>query len=120
MVKQSVLLIEDDPDTIKLLSVLFKLEKIHFKSPPALEEDVIIQQVFSNKYTRLIVDVNVSNINGIDIVKRIRQEAIDYHPYIIMLSGLDMTERCLSAGADAFFQKPFDPAKLISLLKTNK
>ena len=39
---------------------------------------------------------------------------------IVMASGVDMTEECLAAGANAFLLKPYMPDELFKLLKSQR
>jgi PAS domain S-box-containing protein len=70
----------------------------------------------------VIVDLNLPDFSGVDVIKKIRaheSEAAGEPVPILVLSAdgrQEMQERALACGATAFAQKPLDPTHLLSLL----
>ena len=56
--------------------------------------------------------------NGMDIVQQIRETPDMKDLKIVMVSGIDKTEECLAAGANAFLLKPYMPEDLFDVLRT--
>jgi CheY-like chemotaxis protein len=52
-----------------------------------------------------------------DVVKQIRETPDMKDLKIVMVSGIDKTEECLAAGANAFLLKPYMPEALFDLLR---
>jgi DNA-binding response OmpR family regulator len=65
-----------------------------------------------------LVDVNLQQGSGLDLVREIRQEPEIMGTRILMWSGLNLQEECIQAGADGFILKPFMPDELIELIRT--
>ncbi len=63
----------------------------------------------------LFVDWNMPNMNGMDMVRRIRAQFPDRAVKIVMVTTEKLTgkvEEALDGGADAFISKPFTPEGL--------
>ena len=65
----------------------------------------------------LIMDVNLRQTNGMEILKTIRSSEIPWRLYILMTSGMNFQDECLNAGADGFLLKPYMPEDLYRQLK---
>ena len=65
---------------------------------------------------RLVIsDWEMPGMNGLELCRRVRQEEFTGYIYIILLTARDGTDNVvegLSAGADDFLTKPYDPAEL--------
>ena len=62
-------------------------------------------------------------MDGVELCKRIRNGILDGYVYVILLTARDRTEDLvegLSAGADDFVRKPFEPAELYSRIKVGE
>ncbi len=110
-----ILLVEDDATTRALLKTLLELDghKVSIVDP----KNDILQSVLDNRPDMLIMDVNLRSSNGIDILKAIRQQPLDWKLHILMTSGMDLREECSRAGADGFLMKPYMPDEIIRQLK---
>ncbi|MBX3374697.1 MAG: response regulator [Phycisphaeraceae bacterium] len=71
---------------------------------------------------RLVVsDWEMPAMNGPDLVRAIRSEDLPGYVYLILLTGHSRQEEIvegLSAGADDFIAKPFNPAELVARVRT--
>ncbi len=110
-----ILLVEDDATTRALLKTLLELDghKVSIVDP---KKD-ILQSVLDQRPDMLIMDVHLRSSNGIDILKAIRQQPLDWKLHILMTSGMDLREECSRAGADGFLMKPYMPDEIIRQLK---
>lgn len=67
----------------------------------------------------LLLDVMMPLARGLEVVRRVRQEE-DWHPTIAMISARTrVTDRlnALDAGADVYFEKPFEPDTLLAVVE---
>ena len=110
-----VLLAEDDPTMISLLTTLLKMEKFEVVALDANAD--IPAAVKREQPDSLLMDVHIGKQNGLDIVKTIRSDPANSVVRIVMTSGLNVKEECLQLGANYFLLKPFMPDDLIRLLK---
>ncbi len=111
-----ILLVEDDATMQMLLKTLLELDKHQVTIIGDLTQN-ILQTVLDLRPDILIMDVNLRQINGIEILKMIRSSDISWKLYILMTSGMDFQDECRKAGADAFLLKPYMPEELARQLK---
>jgi two-component system response regulator MprA len=67
----------------------------------------------------LLLDVMMPLARGLEVVRRVRQEE-DWRPTIAMISARTrVTDRlnALDAGADVYFEKPFEPEALLAVVE---
>ena len=65
----------------------------------------------------LVLDVNLPNQNGMDVVREMRKEEIFKDTRVVMASGQSLKDECLASGADDFLLKPYMPDDLITILR---
>jgi CheY-like chemotaxis protein len=117
MAKLKVMLAEDDLTMIKLLQTLLKMEGFDVIVLDA--GDDVVKAVSDNCPDVLLMDVHLSNQNGLEILNSIRQSTDVCDARVIMTSGLNLKDECLKRGANGFLLKPFMPDDLIQMLKGN-
>ncbi len=64
----------------------------------------------------VITDWDMPGMSGIDLCRWIRREEFGGYMYVILVTGYDSVQKTiegLSAGADDFIKKPFDPTELV-------
>jgi DNA-binding response OmpR family regulator len=111
-----VLVVEDDFTMITLLSTLLKMEGYVTKALLEMNGD-LLDHIRQESPDIIILDVLLGNLNGIDLVRRLRQSADLKDTKVIMVSGLDRATECREAGANDFLLKPFMPDELITKLQ---
>ena len=110
-----VLLAEDDHTMVSLLKTLLKMEGFEVV---ALDVNADVPAaVLQENPDALLMDVHLGKQNGMDIVQAIRKNPALANVRIVMTSGLNVKEECLSRGANHFLLKPFMPDDLIKVLK---
>jgi CheY-like chemotaxis protein len=65
----------------------------------------------------ILLDVHLAGQDGLLILREIRQRPGLRNVRIVMTSGINFTEECLKAGANAFIVKPYMPENLLRILK---
>ncbi len=74
-----------------------------------------IDALRSSDATMLICDIEMPGMDGMQLVRLIRQEAFNRYIYVLMITGRDRPKdrvAGLEAGADDFMNKPVDPSIL--------
>jgi CheY-like chemotaxis protein len=111
-----ILLVEDDSTMRVLLKTLLELDghKVSLIVDPKQD---ILQSILDQRPDMLIMDVHLRYANGIEVLKTIRQNPLDWKLHILMTSGMDLRDECSQAGADGFLLKPYMPDELNRQLK---
>ncbi|MDF1875439.1 response regulator transcription factor [Sulfurimonas sp. SAG-AH-194-I05] len=116
-----ILLLEDDQLLAEtLVDLLQEYEVTH-----AANGQIALDLTFEKKFDLYLLDVNVPLINGITVLKELR-EAQDTTPAIFLTSHTDKETltKGFTSGADDYITKPFDNDEIIlrihALLKRSK
>jgi DNA-binding response OmpR family regulator len=113
-----VMLIEDDKTMLTLLGTLLKMEGFQVASLTTEKTlDDLLTTLRREKPDAALVDVHLAQINGIELLSRVRQQPDLNSIRILMSSGLDRSDECKQAGADGFILKPYMPDELIQRIR---
>jgi len=110
-----ILLAEDDLTMISLLTTLLKMEGFEVLALDVNSD--VPAAVQREKPQTLFMDVHLGGQSGMEILEAIRKNTELSDVRIVMTSGLNVKDECLSRGANAFLMKPFMPDDLLNLLK---
>jgi polar amino acid transport system substrate-binding protein len=75
-----------------------------------------LQQIFSNQYDLVFMDIQMPVLDGLSAVRKLRkEERFKNLPIVAMSAGVTLDEQsaCNEAGMTAFIAKPIDSALLI-------
>lgn len=116
MPNKNILIAEDDADIVELLSLYLTGEGYTvFSAENGLQA---LERIASTKIDLAILDIMMPEMNGYDVLKRIRES----HNFpVIMLSAKELdTDRILglNLGADAYLTKPFNPLEVVAYVKS--
>jgi CheY-like chemotaxis protein len=115
----TILVVDDDPDVQKLVRTYFTMEG--FKVRAAFKRDDIVIALRQQPPADLILlDVQLPDANGFDILDRMRQHPVLKVLPIIMFTAEATREavlRGLQGGADGYITKPFEPDVLVAAVK---
>lgn len=104
---KTILCVEDDKDSSKLLQFILEYEKFRVVSCSTSEEG--LRQAEQNKFSAIVLDHRLADISGLEICRRIR--IYDRQTPIIFYSGSAYPkdrEAGMTAGANAYLVKPQD------------
>jgi len=111
-----VLMIEDDPE---LASIIIKYLKRFDINVTNIEEPYAgIEALKEVSFQLLILDLTLPNIDGLDVVKKIRE--FSSIPIIISSARDDIADKVLGLerGADDYLPKPYNPRELQARIKS--
>ncbi len=80
-----------------------------------------IERLSLKPYDLIVLDLNMPDIGGIEVVEFVRsQDTLRHLPIVIVTTRGDETSRskALGAGADRFMTKPFKPDAILSEVKS--
>ena len=116
MDKKNVLIVDDDPAILRLLSMNLKARGYEIFTATDGEES--LEAVQKNFIDLIILDLMMPKIDGVEVCRRIREWS-DV-PIIILSARGDENDKvkCLELGADDYLTKPFGIAELMARIKT--
>ena len=118
--KLTVLVIDDDPDICKVLRICLNLEGLDTRI--AANRDEIVAELRRVPLPDLVLlDVRLTDVNGFDILTKIRQHQMLKGLPVIMLTAEASRGAVLKGilgGADGFITKHFQISPLVKAVKT--
>lgn len=117
--RPTILVIDDDPDLQKLIRTFFTMEG--FQTRAAFKRDDIVIALRQQPSPDLVLlDVQLPDANGFDVLAKMRQHPVLKQMPVIMLTAEATREavlRGLQGGADGYVTKPFEPDLLVGAVK---
>ena len=115
----TILVVDDDPDLMKLIRTYFRLEG--FEVREATQRGEIMGAFRQGPLPDLVLlDVHLPDADGFDVLARMRQHAVLKSMPVIMITAEATREavfKGLQAGADGYITKPFEPEYLVAAVK---
>lgn len=108
-----ILVVDDDPLNRKLLTG--SLERDGHRATAAPDGTAALAAIAEDPPDVILLDIEMPRMDGIELLRRIKDDPAIRHLPVIMISGVEDTERllrCLEMGAEDFLPKPVDPAIL--------
>ncbi len=114
-----ILVIDDDPGLLELLNTM--LSRIGATPATALTATEGLELLGSESFDLLILDLMLPDIDGFDVLARLRQDSrFDTMPILILSAKVDpeAISRGLEMGADGYLTKPYLPNTLTSRVRS--
>ena len=115
---QRVLVIEDNEDNMKLIT--FILEKNSYQTITAETGAQGVSMAISEKPDLILLDIQLPDINGLDVLKAIRKSESDGSIPVIAVTSFAMSgdrERLLEAGCNGYIEKPINPETFVAEIR---
>jgi adenylate cyclase len=74
-----------------------------------------LDAVAKSQFDLILLDLMMPDLNGLEVLKRLKADPVDQYIPVMMISALDEIDsivRCIEAGAEDYIPKPFDPVLL--------
>ena len=122
----SVLVVDDHPDNRDLLKR--RLERLGIaRVEMAVDGLEAVSMIRADSFDLVFLDVMMPNMNGYEVLERLRDENRLADLPVVMISALtemDSVVRCIELGAEDYLAKPFNPtllrARLYALLEKKR
>lgn len=114
-----VLVADDDEDIVRFVEVNLRLEG--FEVTTASDGEEALRAAYDLTPDLILLDVMMPEMDGFEVCQRLRSDARTRHISIIMLTAKSLSADKvvgLTAGADDYMIKPFDPIELIARVKS--
>lgn len=115
---KKLLLAEDDNDIIKLLNL--HLVKPAYEITICISGEEAIEQVLTNQFDLIILDIMLPDKDGIEVCKTIRKNFIQV-PVMMLSAKTEDIDKVLAFefGADDYMTKPFSIRELLARIKAH-
>ncbi len=107
-----ILLAERDPYAAEFTEFFLRTEG--YDVALALDADDAVQKFERLSPQLAVVELLISGGTGAELCRRLKEGGV---PVCLAISTLEARDGALSAGADAFLQKPLDPLRFVSTVK---
>jgi len=118
MVTSTILVVEDNPDNLRIVSWILEDHAQAFASAESGEE--CLEMLSTQSYWLILMDITLPGIDGKETARRIR--ALEPFKTIPLIACTAHTahkehEEILAAGFDGIITKPIDENTLVEMLK---
>jgi signal transduction histidine kinase/ActR/RegA family two-component response regulator len=104
-----ILIVEDNPTNVKILTE--HLHRSPCKVSVATTGFEALEHIYSNHPDVVLMDIQIPELNGLEVIQRLREDPKMQQLPIIAITVMDTPEdqkHCMAAGASAYFAKPVD------------
>jgi phosphate regulon transcriptional regulator PhoB len=112
---KSILIVDDEPDLVELVS--YNLKKEGFTVSSAADSEEALVKIKKNDFHLIILDLMLPGIQGLELCRILRENRkTELTPIIMLTAKVDEADkiRGLESGADDYITKPFSPKELIA------
>jgi two-component system, cell cycle response regulator DivK len=111
---KTALIIEDDDNNMELISIILEASGFQFIKAETGQKgiDLAIEKLPDF----ILLDIQLPDINGLEVLKKIRASKADGHFPIIAMTSYAMSgdrEKLLAAGCNGYIEKPIDPERVM-------
>jgi len=115
---ETILVVDDDPDIARFVEV--NLRSAGYDVSVASDGEEALEKAATLRPDLVLLDVMMPRIDGFEVAQRLRRNPQTSNTSIIMLTAKALsTDKVLglTAGADDYIIKPFDPIELLARVK---
>lgn len=118
MAKETVLIIEDDPDIVELIR--YNLEREGYPVITANDGELGLHEARRRKPGAILLDLMLPGMDGLEVCRLLKQDESTLAIPILMVTAKNEESDVvtgLELGADDYISKPFSPRELIARLR---
>jgi len=115
---KKILAIDDDQAVLNYLNIML-LQTGSYEVATLANSSKAYHELKNNNYDLLLLDMDMPDVSGLDILKYIKEKSIDIE--VIVLTGVEDVELAVSAmklGAFDYLTKPVDNDQLLKIIMT--
>jgi two-component system chemotaxis response regulator CheY len=113
-----ILAVDDSPSMREMVALALK--SAGFTVTSAIDGEDALKTARTKAFDLILSDVNMPKMDGISLIKALREEPAYRHTPILMLTTESSAERKRegkAAGATGWIVKPFDPDQLVATMQ---
>ena len=114
----TILIADDEAHVVELVRVTLEDDRVRVVEAPDGATALLLAAELEPEL--IFLDVNLPDLSGLDVCRRLRREPRLAGVRIVMLTAAaqqDDITRGLAAGASQYLTKPFSPVRLLSLVE---
>lgn len=114
---RKIFVLEDDPTVRRMLTII--LSDAGYETVCFVDSTALFAALRNEAPACILLDVNLPDESGLDVLKRVRAEGFAY--MVLMISGygtIDIALDAIRSGAADFIQKPFKARELVDRIET--
>jgi DNA-binding response OmpR family regulator len=115
------LVIDDDGDMNRMIGAYAELNGFDYRS--ACTGEGGLDEVRRHKPAVVLLDVMLPDVDGFEVCRRLKSDESTRSVPVILITALTDPEsrgRGVTAGADDFIAKPFDPGRLMESMSRHR
>jgi CheY-like chemotaxis protein len=119
MIPLKLLVVEDDPASLELMTEVFTSLKAEVR--PVRDSEEAVGIINHERFDGIFLDLEMPNLNGFDLARLVRKSSSNKSTPIVIVTGRDerqTMQEVFALGATFFLQKPVDRQKLSILFRT--
>ncbi len=113
-----VLLVEDNPDSRKMLQTMLQLDGYQVESATSGVEG--LEAIRAGEFDVALIDIGLPGMDGYTLARQVREMETTHRTYLLALTGYGRSrdrQAVLEAGFDAHLVKPLRPEQLYRILE---
>lgn len=111
-----IFLLEDDYSLNEAIKEILEIEKHVVYN--FYDGEVVFDNIVNNNYDLYILDINVPNISGLDVLEKIKSISLNSNVIIISANvNIGLIKEAYILGCDDYLKKPFDLEELVLKIK---
>lgn len=113
----SILVIDDNPQNLKLMRLLLTDEG--YEVSTAADAEAALQMLDDVEPRAILMDIQLPGMDGLELTRRLKGDDRRRDIVVIALTAYAMKgdeEKAIAAGCDAYVTKPVDMDSLVALL----
>ena len=109
---KSILIIDDEIEICESIKMILEYEEYHVEFATNPSEG--LDKIRSSKYEVILLDINMPELNGFEVLQKVTNDDIDINVIIISAhSSVENAVKATKLGAFDFIEKPIDRDKLL-------
>lgn len=117
---EPVLVVDDNPQNLKLARVLLAGEGYEVRTAADAEEALRVLESFAPRL--ILMDLQLPGMDGLELTRRLKADPARRHIVVVALTAYAMKgdrEEALAAGCDDYVPKPIDTNALPALIASH-